>query len=220
MEGGTEGYDPLFAYGYGLTYADEDELGELSEDAGERTTASRTVYFDGGPVAPWRLFLGDDAEPRVAVESAVVTTRGSENLVVRAVDREVQEDAREAVWSGAGTATVYLAAREPIDLSRESNGEMALSLDVRVDSAPTAAVMLGMTCGEGCAGARDVASLLSELPPGEWSTLAVRLRCFEDAGADMRRIERPFSLSTAGPLSVRFADVRLVSAAESEATCP
>ncbi|HVS62695.1 MAG TPA: exo 1,3/1,4-beta-D-glucan glucohydrolase [Thermoanaerobaculia bacterium] len=217
---GMEGYDPLFPYGYGLTYGDESELDELSEDAGQLATTSRTTYFDGGPVAPWRLFVGDAQDPQVPVESAVVTTRGSENLVVRTVDRELQEDAREAVWSGAGRAAVFLSGREPIDLSREANGEMALSFDVRVDRAPSSAVTLAMTCGEDCSGVVDVAQALAELPSGEWGNVAVRLRCFADAGADMRRIERPFSLTSDGALALRFANVRLVSATENEASCP
>jgi hypothetical protein len=36
----------------------------------------------------------------------------------------------------------------------------------------------------------------------------------------MKSIHIPFGLSTDGSLALRFADVRIVSAAESEATCP
>jgi beta-glucosidase len=62
--------------------------------------------------------------------------------------------------------------------------------------------------------------MVKELPLEEWGRVAVRLRCFEDAGADMKSIHIPFGLSTDGSLALRFADVRIVSAAESEATCP
>jgi beta-glucosidase len=217
---GDAAYDPLFPYGYGLSYAAGAEVGVLSEEAGHLATASRTVYFDGGPVAPWRLFVGNPADWRVEEQGAVTATRDSDNLVVRAVDRDVQEDARGARWSGEGLATVYLAAREPIDLSREANGEMAVSFDVRVDEPPSESVMLRMDCGVECSGAVTLDGVLGDLPAGEWGTVAVRLRCFEDAGTDMRRVAIPFALATEGTLALAFSNVRLVSAAESEAACP
>jgi beta-glucosidase len=71
---GAEDYDPLFAYGYGLTYDDEVELAELSEEAAEMVAASRTVYFDGGPVAPWTLYVGDETDWQVAAAGGTTTT--------------------------------------------------------------------------------------------------------------------------------------------------
>ncbi len=217
---GDADYDPLFAYGYGLSYGDESELGPLSEEGAVLETRSRTVYFEGGPVAPWRLYVGDAADWRVPADTAVTTTRGSEHLVLRAVDREAQEDARAARWSGGGLAGLYLEARDPVDLSREANGEMALAFDAYPEEPPGSAVSLRMDCGETCSGSVDLTGTLAGLPAGEWSTVAVRLRCFEAAGADMARIERPFALATDGPLALRLSDVRLVSATESAAECP
>jgi beta-glucosidase len=217
---GAEDYDPLFPLGYGLSYADQGDLGELSEEAAELVAVSRTVYFAGGPVSPWELFIGDPQNFRVPATSPRVTTAGSENLVLEAVDREVQEDARRAVWSGGGMAFLYLASNQAIDLTREANGEMALAFDVLVEEAPAQPVSIAMTCGPTCRGVIDVTRLLTERPPGEWGTLAIRLRCFEDAGADMKNVSGAFSLATAGALSLRFANVRLESASEQEATCP
>ena len=215
-------YDPLFPYGFGLTYADAGELAELSEEVGAagRAMASRKVYFDGGPVGAWELYVGDAASRSVPAAGAVTTTEGSADLVVRTVDHRVQEDARSATWSGAGTARVYLQAEDPIDLSRESNGDLALAFDVRVEEAPSSAVTLSMGCGESCAGALDLTETLGDLSAGEWATLRVRLRCFEAAGADMTRIDTPFLIATDGEMSLAFSDVKLASAAEGEAPCP
>ncbi len=77
-----------------------------------------------------------------------------------------------------------------------------------------------MGCGEGCGGVIDVSELLGRLPAEEWSTIAVRLSCFEAAGVDMTTVGMPFALATEGSMALRFAHVRLVSAAESEADCP
>jgi beta-glucosidase len=213
-------YDPLFAYGYGLTYADKVEVGRLSEETTDLSTASRTVYFDRGPVPPWRLYLGDEADRMVPAETAVATTRGSYNLVVSAIGRQDGADARAARWSGAADAGVYLRGNDAVDLSRESNGEMALSFDAYLEEPPAAAVTLGMGCGDSCSGAVDLTGTLAGLPRQAWATVVVRLRCFEEAGADMTRIETPFALATGGSLALRFAGIRLVSAAEREADCP
>ena len=220
LEGGKrDTYDPLFAYGFGLTYADDGALAELSEVVPESAKASRKVYFAGGPVDPWQLLIGDEAGWRVPATGAQTST-GSDKLTVRSIDRRVQEDARAVTWSGGGAAQVYLQAEEPIDISRESNGDLALAFDLRVDQAPSAAVMLRMDCEYPCSGALDVTDELSTLPAGEWHTVRVRLRCFADAGADMTKINTPFLITTEGELALAFSDVKLVSAAAGAAPCP
>ena len=216
-------YDPLFAYGYGLTYTDDSvagEVGELSEDMAEQVAVSRTVYFDGGPVPPWRLYLGDDIDWRVPADTALTTTRNSENLVLRAVDRRVQEDARSARWAGTGMAGVYLTANEPLDLSREANGEMAMAFDAYVEQPPSGPFLLRLDSGDFGASGIDVSESLATLGAEEWGTVAVRLRCFGETGADMSHLVIPFSLATEGTAALRFSDVRLVPAEDSPSTCP
>ncbi len=215
-----EAYDPLFPYGFGLTYADQSDLGQLSEFIDPSARSSRKVYFAGGPVAPWQLFVGDAADPAVAVSGSMTSTQGSKHLIVRPVDYKVQEDARSAEWSGKAAAEVFLRAETPVDISRESNGDLALAFDVRVDQAPTGAVQLGMDCGKDCSGALEMGEVLAGLPKGEWQTLRIRLRCFDDAGTDMTRVDVPFRVRSEGKLKLSFANVKLVSAADGEAICP
>jgi beta-glucosidase len=217
---GDADYDPLFAYGYGLSYAEDVELAELPEEMPEIVVASRTVYFDRGPVAPWRLFVGDEANWQIMEAGGITTTQGSENLTLRAVDREAQEDARAARWSGDAQAAVYIQAGETVDLSRESNGELVVAVDLMIEQAPGETVLMRMGCGVGCSGILDVSELVAGLAPGSWSTLRVHLNCFEKAGADMKRIDMPFGLATAGELALRFADVRLESGSEMPKICP
>ena len=217
---GDADYDPLFAYGHGLSHGDEVEVAELSEAGAAMVTESRTVYFDRGPVAPWRLFVGDDANWLIMEAGGVTTTQGSDNLTLRAVDREVQEDARAVRWSGDAQAAVYIQAGEAVDLRRETNGELVLAVDMMVEEAPSEAVLMRVGCGPGCAGTLDVSELVGAMEPGGWSTLRVHLSCFEKAGADMERVEMPFALTTAGSLALRFANVRLESGSELAKTCP
>ncbi len=215
---GDESYDSLFAYGFGLTYGDDGALAELSEEVPEGARASRKIYFARGPVAPWELFVGDDAELAVPTAGVQAST-GSGRVTVRAVDRQVQEDARAVEWAGGGIGRVYLQGPQAIDLSRESNGDLVLSFDLRLDRAPSAAVTLAM--GEGAAaGGLDVTDEMASMPAGEWFPIRIRLSCFEDAGADMTRIDTPFLIATEGELALSFSDVKLASLAEGDAPCP
>ncbi|MGH9457405.1 MAG: glycoside hydrolase family 3 protein [Thermoanaerobaculia bacterium] len=127
-------------------------------------------------------------------------------------------DPLEVRWAGGGE--VLLRADEAIDLTRESNGNLALAMEVIVHEPPSGRVTLSMGCGEDCEGAVDVTSVLREFPAGEWAPLRVRLRCFEEAGADMSRITMPFRIASDGAVRLGFADVRLVPATEGVAPCP
>ncbi|MCA1790016.1 MAG: glycoside hydrolase family 3 C-terminal domain-containing protein [Thioalkalivibrio sp.] len=203
---GDADYDPLFPYGFGLRYGDDGALPQLSEESGRGgASMSRTVYYENGPVAPWRLYIGDDQE-REALEviGGRTSTVNSSRLIVQPADRELQGDVRRAHWDGTGLAWLFLEADTPVDLTRESNGELSLRFDILVEEPPAGPVMLGMACGEGCRGTLDVTSLLRDLPLNEWTTLLIRLRCFEDAGAGMDGITRPLEITTNGALTIRL----------------
>ena len=91
---------------------------------------------------------------------------------------------------------------------------MVLAFDVRLETPPSGRVLLRMECGEDCAGEIDLTAALTEGSVGEWQTLLVPLWRLADAGADMSRIDTPFSISTDGRLALEFSDVRLASEGE------
>lgn len=216
---GDEDYDPLFPFGYGLTYASAVEIGTLSEEKARTEQASRTVYFQDRPMAPWEAFLEIEGEPAIAANTGRVATPGSKPLVIYGVDRRRQEDAREVEWPGGVAGRVFLQSTGPVDISRESNGNMVLAVDILIDTPPTREVMLAMACGDECGGEVDLTAVLRNLAIGEWRTLLVPLSSFDEAGADMSRIDIPFSLSTEGELVIRFSDVRLATVAEEGIVC-
>jgi beta-glucosidase len=217
---GEDGYDPLFAYGFGLRYGDDVDLSDLPEDPGGAIPdAGRTVYFRGGPVEPWQLFVGDEHNWAVNTIGGNASTWDGDNLVVTAVDRELQEDARAVRWAGYDLAHVYLEAAQAIDLTPEASDCMVLAFDVMVEEAPSAPVYVAMRCGEGCEGRIDITEALAGSDLGEWRVMRLRLRYFADAGADLSHITTPFLLATEGTLALRFAETRLEPAVEGESPC-
>ncbi|KQW78764.1 glycoside hydrolase family 3 protein [Brevundimonas sp. Root1279] len=215
---GQPGYDPQFAYGYGLSYARPAAVGALSEDSGVAGAASSlTAYFiDGRIVSPWSLALEDSGgQTRVGAEKSVASPRGGVTLTV--VDDLAQESARRFAFTG-GEGQRALIWGGPVDLSRQSNGEMALAFRYRVDASPQGRVTLASGQGGG-RGAVDLTDAFRTAPIGEWRTLKVRLSCFGARGADLAAVERPFELESSGAFTVSVSEIELASN-EGDAVCP
>lgn len=187
---GDASYDPLFAFGYGLSYKDHIVVPQLPvETTGVDTSESGVYLRRGADVAPWTMQVTGGAT----------------------IEREGQE-ARLSRWTGAGSLTI--GAQQPVDLSRESNANLALSLDVAVRKGPAAPVKLSIG-----AGSVDITAMLRDLPVGDWRTIRVRLSCLADAGADVSHVNT-FGLSTDGEFAISVSDVKLVPATEGQWPCP
>ena len=119
---------PLFAAGYGLTYASKAVVGPVNEDPHVDLVASASegVYFALGKVpSPWHISL----DPGIAAS---------------AVDLGAQEDAQQFSWSESGAIGID---GPPVDLMRQLDEEFALKLEGRLDAAagPIAVTMAGAT---------------------------------------------------------------------------
>ena len=217
---GDAGYDPLFAYGFGLTYADAGELPKLSEERPAAAAGFDGVIFGRGNIpAGWTVGIAEEGNVVSQLMGNAGAT-GTNRLTVAGVDRNAQEDARRISWDGTGGAFVRIAPLAPIDISREANGELSLVIDYRVDERPTGPVRLGMRCvGADCGASVPIRGRLAAATPGEWTTLAVPLRCFRNAGVDMANVIIPFELATSGRLALSVSGVRIASAAVPQDRC-
>ncbi|MES1201775.1 MAG: exo 1,3/1,4-beta-D-glucan glucohydrolase [Pseudomonadota bacterium] len=215
---GDANYNPLFAYGYGMTYAQPRNLGQLPEATGAAATASNVArYFDAGVAPPpWMLTLIDGNGARMTVPSTSAQAQVP-GLRLSRVDHLHQEDALMANWAGGARAGLAISGA-PIDISRQTNGDMSLSFQVRVDAAPSAPVTLSASDSQHRA-ALDVTPLLRQAQGQGWTTIAVRLSCFAQRGVNMGQVATPFELSSDGRLSVAVATVRL-AASVGPPSCP
>jgi beta-glucosidase len=197
---GSPGYDPLFAYGFGLTTRDKGDLAPLSEERGARSGDRNILFARGKPTGGRRLLLGADG--------ALATNPGPELISARPADRAAQEDSVRIVWTGRGAATATLAG-DPVDLTREANGDVALVIDLKVDAAPTMPVLLG---------GRDITAQLRALAKSrQWDEIAVPLRCFANTRLD--QVTQPLTLATAGQLDLTISGARLASPPEGVVDC-
>jgi beta-glucosidase len=184
---GQPGYDPLFAYGYGLTNADHQTVPQLSEVAGvDASLANISVYYvPGKAVAPWKL--GADG----AVTEKNVDGGGK------------QEGARQYAFTGAGHVRV---SGPTLDLTRQTNAQLSLRLDYRVDAKPAGKVTL--TVGDKGTPV-DITTLVTGTAPSQWTSVKVLLSCFKAARANMSQVSQPFVLGSDGGFTVSIVGVKL-----------
>jgi beta-glucosidase len=197
---GTDPYYPLFAYGDGMDYAHPKNLGALAEGP-ELLAAVANIdhYIDAGhALQPWQLLLAGDG--------VTVPVNGAAALQGNSLKVAQSSGAIAASWSGTAPATLAITGPK-ISLTRNTDGDMALQVKLRVTKPPAGPVSLGVGCGAQCHGAVDVTDALHGAN-GE-VTLAVRLSCFRAAGADMRTIDTPLQLTSKGAFAVSIESVSL-----------
>lgn len=185
------GYDPLFPIGFGLTYADTRPLGRLDETRPKIVAGDQNALFVRGRVA---------GGARIGTTGAVVQTR---------TDRSGQEDSLRLTYSGAGSVSIEQA--NPIDLMREANGMLSLIVDYRLAETPAGPVTLGLADGTKTA----TVPLNAALAAGDWSSVAVPLRCFADRGVAMGKVMQPFVLGSTAALRIDISSIRIGSAPSS-----
>ena len=213
---GDADYEPLFPYGYGLTYAMKHaDLGKLDESPQpQRCGAAVVNAVDDlvifrqvenpahrlaiGSPRDWRVPLGDD------LDTAVATTDG--NVKATTTQINVQQDARRIAFAGDGQFSAYSSTGQ--DFSGYAGTHAALVFDIVVDTPPAAPVHVRMDCGYPCGGSVDVTKAVAALPLHAKATLAIPLQCFADQGVDFAAVTVPFAIDTAGPFVASFANIR------------
>ncbi|HJR72430.1 MAG TPA: exo 1,3/1,4-beta-D-glucan glucohydrolase [Luteimonas sp.] len=216
---GQKDYDPQFAYGYGLTYADKGDLAPLPEIAGvSLAQAQPGLYYALGKLAPGlSMRLETAGQPAVDIAMLPAALRDG-SLRVAAVDHRRQEDARRVTWAGSAPARLSLIADAAKDLTREANGDVQLALTLRVDAPLKGDVTVSVACGEACGAMLPLRESLSSLPVGQWTTLGIPLKCFATAGADLSKLSGLLSIETGAPLQLSFSRFALAPQGEAERT--
>ena len=216
----------LFPFGYGMRYADGPAAWTpLPEDSGVTDDGGDSgVFFERGvPASSWSLTVSQ-ADGANALRVTTVPAEALDGRVrIAATDHGVQEGARSfAVDAHAQGAAIELSTFDPIDLSRQTNGDMLLLTTVRRDAPIARTLSMAVSCdGAPCGEAVPVREF-GALALGEWQTVGVLLKCFRATGADMTRITAPFRIATDGAAEISIARVALGSLSEADviADCP
>jgi len=207
-----QSYQPLLPYGFGLTYSDKNLLADnLSELFTLDQTLTSKAIFARSLKQPWQFYISDKANVTRQMNSSFVDNA---QLAVRTVDRHIQEDARQFVFSGQGKGKVSISSNFSEDMRAYSQNSAALVFDVKVDSDilsnRDSDIELTMDCQPECKASLNITPQLAHLAKAQWHTMSIDLSCFSEQGADIAKIFTPFSLSTASKLSISVSDIKLV----------
>lgn len=211
---GDEGYNPLFPFGYGLSYESTVQVAELSEVSGIDPNASSSgdVLFAGGQAPnPWSLYgLVNGTQTRLNSSS---WDGGA--LVFSGYDRLAQEDSLQIQWRETGPL-VRIANHAPVDFTRQSNGDMELAFFVRKigDASTSLSVALGCETFGDCGGGLTV-----PVASNEWQEVRLSLACFEERGADLSAVSTGLLLNSASPATIGISDIRLAPDIDATKAC-
>ena len=216
---GQKDYDPQFAFGHGLTYADKGDLAALPEVSGVTgNEGAAGVFFARGDAGAGMALRLETATGQGVTVTKVPEGLDGDLLKVTGVDHLVQEDGRRFAWSGTGEAVAALQSHTALDLQRESNGDLMLVTTLRVDAAPKGDAWLAVGCGTGCTARVAIGPTLAKLPVGQWTRVGVPLKCLAGAGAQVGKLDRPWSLVTASAMTVSMSRVALGALNEADVT--
>lgn len=207
----------LFPFGFGLTYRTPSQGWKmLSEDSEVSTEDSSNVWMANGvPASSWslRVMRGAGETTRITTLPAVALDG---DVKVSAVDTIIQEGGRRFEIA-KGPATVEVSSHTPVDLTRETNGDVMLTMQIRFEKLGGSKIRLDMH-GVGGSGSYDLTSHAAALL-GKWPTIGIPLKCFAKTGADMTRIEAPFRLVSDGPVTFSVSRISLGTVVDQTLAC-
>lgn len=208
---------PLFKPGYGLSYAKPGRVAALSMADGRAAcdASNELLIFRQSGHNGFQLQVAslNNAWPSrgVGADLNAVLEVPSEQPAVRvsSVQINTQQDAKRLAWTGPAKLHIWSAQKANLLAYRDA----ALVFDLVQERAAEAPVSLTMECGSGCAGTLPLNRVLAALPLNKRQTLKIPLACFAAQGADLSRVDVPFSLAADAPFTAALAHIRIVAGA-------
>ncbi|WP_289031465.1 exo 1,3/1,4-beta-D-glucan glucohydrolase [uncultured Paraglaciecola sp.] len=204
---GNAEYDPLFAYGYGLSINDSQNLELLNEeiDPSLSTVNDSHFLFAGDPVQPWRLVLNDAGGNTQVSSNHQISSQST--VEIQAKDFKAQEDIVQVNWTGQGNVSIQ---GNPVDLSKKASGGMAIEFDYNVLVHTATEVNLSLGCGLECAKEFDITEALKSKTMSEWHTAKMDISCFTADESKLNEVNVPFLLSSDAGLSIQLSAINIV----------
>ena len=209
---GDAGYAPLFAMGYGLKYGSRSNLPLLDTNfpAGGCGKSSSLPVFNHADRATYPLYVVSGAQS-VALGADLNAVIKLPTVTVDIAQVNTQQDAKRLSWSGP--ARLQAQALRPAAIPDYAQQDGALQFDVIVASAPAGKVTMRMGCGTDCGGSLDVTAAFVRMAGKLKQTVKIPLACFAAKGADMRKIDMPFSIASDAAMVAAFTNIQILGGA-------
>jgi len=204
---GDAQYDPLFKFGYGLTYASKVAVPLLDASYPEGGCGKTTAVPVYNPTdrATYGLYVSSGGQ-RVALGADLNAVFNLPTVKVETAQINTQQDAKRLTWSGP--ARLEAQAARAIRLPSFASSDGALQFDVIVSAAPGGKVSIGMENVE-----LDASSVFQRLAGKGKQTVKIPLSCFAARGLQLAALSTPFSVASDAPLAATFANVQIAGGA-------
>jgi beta-glucosidase len=214
-------YAPLFPYNFGLSYKDYDSLGDSLSDipylSGNQFGSKFEInIFIGRTIAPYLSYVADSINSKLPLNGGIGVS-SNKSVSVIAIDKDIQEDARQIHFKGKDISKYFFKSSSPNDFSKYLKKDGYLEFDLRKDNKIVKPMFVKFADSK-----INLSSHLSSLPLNKWRRIIVPLGCFDKSKTNFTNVTMPFGLETNSQLKVSLANIRIRtnSSAQKIVNCP
>ena len=174
-------YDPLFPFGYGLTYTSDLEIERIQTNQSDFRLDLLNVFL-GAASIPGKEFVVTKAGPEFVLEDDYVSANSK--VKITRFDYQRQDDAKNIVFMDDQSLQAFgISAESSVSLS--SMNAPFYEIIMRVNSLANPALYFSVGCGSNCRGSAELPTELMT----DWSTINIPLSCLEKDGLDKTKIQ-------------------------------
>ena len=174
-------YDPLFPYGYGLTYESDIQL-ERIEINNNLSKLELVNVFLGAASIPGKEFVVTNTGPEFVMDDDFVSVNGK--IKITRFDYQRQDDAKNIIFTESESLQAYgISTESPVNLSGMISPFYEIVM--RVNTLTNPALYFSVGCGNNCRGS-------IQLPTDsltEWTRINIPVSCLEKDGLDKNKIQ-------------------------------
>ena len=228
---GDEEYDPLFPYGFGLTYADENYRDSINikETIPQR---DENTHFLGSAYPSYKEIISyyDSDKNQQVYEgiSADIYKNEKAGILISKFDYKKQDDAKRIDFGKKNTMKFWeISSGSSEDLSYMKNGSLELIL--KPQSSSDKKIELVIQCSKNvnqinisgtkeCYKAFDLSNLLIDEPIGVWKKITMPFSCLNNDNFEISSITSRAKLATSGDWVVDIHSIKYLNNMEMK-TC-
>jgi beta-glucosidase len=174
-------YDPLFPYGYGLTYQSDIQIDRIQTNVALSKLDLVNVFL-GAASIPGKEFVVTDTGPEFVNDDDFESING--NIKITRFDYQRQDDAKNIIFKDSKSLQAFgISTESPVNLIGMKSPFYEIVM--RVNTLTNPALYFSVGCGNDCRGS-------IQLPTdsmNEWSTINIPVSCLEDDGLNKSKIQ-------------------------------
>ena len=174
-------YDPLFPYGYGLSYSSNIETPRIQITNNDSKLDLVNVFL-GTASIPGKEFIVTKAGPEFVLQDDFVSN--NDKIKITRFDYQRQDDAKNVVFKEDQSLQAFgISAESHVNLSTMKSPFYEIIM--RVNSLSNPSLYFSVGCGNNCRGSIELPTKLMT----DWSTINIPLSCLEKDGLDKTKIQ-------------------------------